>query len=96
MKQRVIHHNNSGSFGYFVGFIGAAVWYISQATGFWAGVIGFLKAIVWPGFLVYEALKFLNSYGARCKKKEELRSRADSNLLMQVLEFQIFIRINVL
>ena len=45
--------------GYFLGFIGAAVYYISTATGFWNGVLGVLKAIVWPAFLVYEALKFL-------------------------------------
>ena len=44
---------------YGLGFIGAAVYYISTATGFWIGVLGFLKAIVWPAFLVYEALKFL-------------------------------------
>ncbi len=44
---------------YGLGFIGAAVYYISQATSFWMGVIGFLKAIVWPAFLVYELLGFL-------------------------------------
>ena len=60
MNRKVIYKSHSGNFGYFAGFIGAAVWYISQATGFWAGVVGFLKAIVWPGFLVYEALKFLS------------------------------------
>ena len=42
---------------YGLGFIGAAVYFISQATSFWIGVIGFLKAIVWPAFFVYEALK---------------------------------------
>ena len=41
---------------YGVGFIGAAIYYISQATGFWAGVLGFLKAIVWPAFLVHKLL----------------------------------------
>ena len=46
-------------FVYCLGFIGAAVSYISHATGFWMGVIGFLKAIVWPAFLVYELLGFL-------------------------------------
>ncbi|MFP4060322.1 MAG: hypothetical protein ACLFUC_07570 [Bacteroidales bacterium] len=40
---------------YGLGFIGAAVFYISTATSFWMGVLGFLKAIVWPAFLVYEA-----------------------------------------
>jgi len=42
-----------------IGVVGAAVHYISHATGFWMGVIGFLKAIVWPAFLVYELLSFL-------------------------------------
>ncbi len=44
---------------YGLGFIGAAVWFISTATNFWMGVIGFLKAIVWPAFLIYEAFKNL-------------------------------------
>jgi len=42
---------------YCLGIIGAAVYFISQATGFWLGVLGFLKAIVWPVFLVYDAFK---------------------------------------
>lgn len=44
---------------YGLGFIGAVIYYISTANSFWMGVLGFLKAIVWPAFLVYEALKFL-------------------------------------
>lgn len=55
------HMNKNASSGavYGLGLIGAAVYYISAATGFWAGVLGFLKAIVWPAFLVFELLKFL-------------------------------------
>lgn len=49
----------TGGAVYFLGFIGAAIYYISIAATFWAGVLGFLKAIVWPVFLVLEALKFL-------------------------------------
>jgi hypothetical protein len=45
--------------GYFLGFIGAAVYFIGVSTSFWGGVLGFLKALVWPAFLVYELLKFL-------------------------------------
>ena len=45
---------------YGLGFIGAAIYYISTATSFWDGVLGFLKALVWPAFLVYELLKFLH------------------------------------
>ncbi len=46
---------------YCVGFIGALIYYISTATGFWVGVLGVLKAIVWPAFLVFELLKFLGA-----------------------------------
>ena len=42
---------------YGLGFIGAAVYFISNAAGFWMGVVGFLKALVGPAFLVYEAMK---------------------------------------
>jgi hypothetical protein len=50
---------HTGTSGYGLGFIGAAVYYISTATGFWMGVLGILKALVWPAFLVYGLLKFL-------------------------------------
>jgi hypothetical protein len=46
---------------YCLGFIGAVVYYVSLATSLWGGVLGVLKAIVWPGFLVYELLKFLGA-----------------------------------
>ena len=39
---------------YGLGFIGALVYFIQQATGFWSGVLGVLKALVWPAFLVYK------------------------------------------
>jgi len=48
-----------GSAVYGLGFIGAVIYYISTASGFWMGVLGFLKALVWPAFLAYELLKFL-------------------------------------
>lgn len=43
---------------YGLGLIGAAIYFISSASTFWMGVLGVLKAIVWPVFLVYEAFKF--------------------------------------
>ena len=42
---------------YFLGIIGAAVYYIQDSSGFWGGVVGFLKALVWPAFLIYELLR---------------------------------------
>ncbi len=53
--------NASGGAVYGFGFIGAAIYFISHATTFWLGVLAFLKAIVWPVFLVYEALKALGA-----------------------------------
>ena len=44
---------------YALGVIGAAVYYISNATSFGIGVIGFLKALAWPAFLVHGTLKHL-------------------------------------
>ncbi len=44
---------------YGLGLIGAAIYFIAQATTFWMGVLGFLKAIIWPVFLVYELFKYL-------------------------------------
>jgi hypothetical protein len=58
MKQE-IKRSAPASAVYGLGFIGAAVYFISHATSFWMGVLGFLKAIVWPAVLVYEALKHL-------------------------------------
>jgi hypothetical protein len=51
--------NSCGGAVYGLGFIGAAVYYISTATGFWMGVLGVLKAIVWPAMLVYSLMKNL-------------------------------------
>jgi hypothetical protein len=48
--------NCGGGCAYFLGFIGAAVYYIQTAAGFWSGVLGVLKALVWPAFLIYELL----------------------------------------
>jgi hypothetical protein len=44
---------------YGIGFIGAAVYFISHTATFWLGVLGFLKAIVWPAFLVYGLLNHI-------------------------------------
>lgn len=41
---------------YFLGFVGAAIYYLQQSTTFWTGVLAILKAIVWPAFLVYKLL----------------------------------------
>ena len=49
---------SAGGGVYFFGFVGALIYFLSNANGFWNGLLGILKAIIWPGFLVYELLKF--------------------------------------
>lgn len=50
----------SGGAVYGIGVIGALVYFIGQAQSFGEGLIGIFKAIVWPGFFVYEVFKFLH------------------------------------
>jgi len=64
-KERKTFCNTKGSSGscggavYGLGLVGAAVYFISTATGFWNGAWGFLKALVWPAILVFEVFKSL-------------------------------------
>jgi len=60
-KNKCSTSTHCGGAGYGLGFIGAAIYYISTATSFWMGVLGVLKALVWPAFLVYELLKFVGA-----------------------------------
>jgi hypothetical protein len=53
-------HQGGASAVYGLGFIGAAIYFISHAATFWLGVLGFLKAMVWPAFLVYKAFEVLS------------------------------------
>ena len=59
-------NNNNASHGtigalYFVGFIGALVYWIQTAESFSTIITGILKAMVWPAYIVYKLLE--NFYG---------------------------------
>ena len=58
MRDRICPSGSGGAF-YFLGFIGALVYYLTSATSVLGGVIGFFKALFWPAFLIYGSLKFL-------------------------------------
>ena len=49
----------AGGAVYGLGLVGALVYYLQHAQTFTEGVIGFLKALVWPAFLIYRVLEFL-------------------------------------
>ncbi len=59
MANNVSNSSNSAMYG--LGLIGSAIYFISTASGFWMGLLGFLKAIVWPAFMAYELFKFLGA-----------------------------------
>jgi len=60
--KKVVVNSQGGSSGavYGLGLIGAWVYYIGRASSFQEGVAGFFKGLVWPAFMVYELLDFLN------------------------------------
>ena len=57
MKNNMHCHQAGAVYG--LGLIGAAVYFIGQAANFTEGVVGFLKALVWPAFMVYELFQSL-------------------------------------
>ncbi|MDH4089699.1 MAG: hypothetical protein OEV74_12675 [Cyclobacteriaceae bacterium] len=60
MKERIkTRMVGQSSAVYGIGFIGALIYFIQHATSFWMGFMGFIKAMFWPGILVYKMLEFL-------------------------------------
>ena len=51
--------DGGGGLVYCLGFIGAVIFYLMHAETFWMGVLGILKALVWPAMLVFQALEFM-------------------------------------
>lgn len=58
MSNRVKVDGGAGQIGFiaFICYVGALVYFIEKANGFWEIVYTFFQAIVWPAFLVYNAL----------------------------------------
>lgn len=49
--------DSGGGALYFVGFIGAFIYFMQAADGFGAVITGVLKALVWPAYIVYKLLE---------------------------------------
>lgn len=56
-KMRMKNDACGGVYG--LAIVGAAVYYIRHAPTFWVGLLGILKAIVWPAVLMYKVLELL-------------------------------------
>ncbi len=46
-------------FSMFVAWVGALVYFVSRADGFWDIIVAFFKACVWPAYLLYYAFQAL-------------------------------------
>ena len=51
-------HTSSGL--YLLTVIGAAVYFVVHADGAGEAILGILKALVWPAFVVYRAMELMN------------------------------------
>ncbi len=58
-KNRGLACGGSSNAVYGLGFVGAVIYYLQQATTLWAGIVGVFKAITWPAFVVYKLLEYL-------------------------------------
>lgn len=58
MKGHLNCHGCGGAL-YGLGFLGALVYYLTTATDLMGGLLGIIKALLWPAFLVYGVMKFI-------------------------------------
>lgn len=56
--KRVKVDSGAGQLGFifFICYVGAVVYFLDKADGFWEVIFAFIQAIVWPAFVVYHAL----------------------------------------
>ena len=59
MKKRWKGNYAGGGAVYGLGLIGALVYYLQHASTFSEGLLGILKAIVWPALLIYKLIEVL-------------------------------------
>ena len=52
--------NHAGNAVYGIGMVGAFVYYMQNAHTFGGVLYGLLKAVLWPGFLIFEVMKYLH------------------------------------
>lgn len=56
---KVVKQESQLGFAYFLTFIGAAVYWIQQSSGFGEFLVALLKAMVWPAFVMHRVLELL-------------------------------------
>lgn len=56
---KIINQHGPVGFVMFVAFVGAFIYFLQYAHNFGEVLLAFIKAIVWPGFVVYYVLQIL-------------------------------------
>ncbi len=56
---KVIDKGGPTGFVLFVAWFGALIYFTQQATGLWELFLAFLKACVWPAYLLYHLMQTL-------------------------------------
>ncbi|OGL31008.1 hypothetical protein A3D14_01840 [Candidatus Saccharibacteria bacterium RIFCSPHIGHO2_02_FULL_47_12] len=59
-KTNVINKGGPTGWVYFLGMVASVIYFIQTSDGFWNIVLAFLKAVVWPVFVIHRALELLN------------------------------------
>ena len=54
-----MRNNPTSSAVYGLGFLGALAYFIIHATSFWGIVLGIMKAVFWPAYVIYKLLEFM-------------------------------------
>lgn len=56
-KKHVDKASDGGGAVYGLGLVGALIYFVQAADGFWEVLLGLLKAVVWPAYVVYKLLE---------------------------------------
>jgi hypothetical protein len=59
-REKVIYRGGASEAVYGLGLLGAWFYYLTHAATVWMGLVGIVKGVFWPAFVVYEILKYLN------------------------------------
>jgi len=57
-KVKVVHKGGPAGAA-FLTFIGAAVYFVQQASGFGESLVAILKAMVWPAFFIHRVFELI-------------------------------------
>ncbi len=57
MKKKIFSIDSYFFLYYGLVFVAAMIYYVSVANGFWWSMVGVLKALAWPVFIVYDIVR---------------------------------------